>query len=252
MQAFIVHRNKIHIRGMHAYINSRTDHLKLYYVLHVYVFLYVLHFRLLQEGVEPYELDKLTRSFGFPVGAATLFDEVGIDVGSHIAVDLARAFGDRFSGGNVMLLEDLVLSGFLGRKSGKGIFIYDGAKGKGSRPVNMDALSIVKQKYSLASKGANSTEDLILRMVSRFVNEAVICLEEGILDNPLEGDVGAVFGLGFPPFTGGPFRWVDHYSASKLVKKMEGYAGLYGVAFEPAHTLMEMAKKSSKKFYTKA
>lgn len=146
-------------------------------------------------------------------------------------------------------MQDLVLAGFLGRKSGKGIFLYDGTKGKGIRPVNMDFLSIVKEKYSLVSKGVNTTEDLTLRMVSRFVNEAVLCLEEGILDNPLEGDIGAVFGLGFPPFSGGPFRWVDHYTASKLVEKMKSYADLYGIAFKPAQTLLDMAKDSSKKFY---
>ncbi|XP_018794712.1 PREDICTED: trifunctional enzyme subunit alpha, mitochondrial [Bactrocera latifrons] len=208
--------------------------------------------RLMQEGVEPTELDNLTKLFGFPVGAATLFDEVGIDVGAHIAFDLAKAFGERFSGGNLNLLQDLVLAGFLGRKSGKGIFIYDGTKGKGSRPVNMDFLTIVKEKYSLVSKGANTTEDLTIRMVARFVNEAVLCLEEGILDNPLEGDIGAVFGLGFPPFSGGPFRWVDHYTASKLVENMKSYADLYGIAFKPAQTLVDMAKDSSKKFYPNA
>ncbi|EDW57841.1 trifunctional enzyme subunit alpha, mitochondrial [Drosophila virilis] len=206
--------------------------------------------RLLQEGVDAKELDQFTKKFGFPVGAATLADEVGIDVGSHIAVDLAKSFGDRFSGGNLEVMQDLVLAGFLGRKSGKGIFLYDG-KSKGSRPVNTDALEIVKQKYSLVSKGANSPEDLTLRMVSRFVNEAVLCLEEKILDSPLEGDVGAVFGLGFPPFTGGPFRWVDQYGAGKLVSKMQSYADLYGAPFKPAQTLLDMAKDPSKKFYPK-
>ncbi|CAD6996947.1 unnamed protein product [Ceratitis capitata] len=205
--------------------------------------------RIIQEGLEPADLDKLTKKFGFPVGAATLVDEVGIDVGSHIAADLAKAFGERLGGGDSNLMKDMVLAGFLGRKSGKGLFIYDGSKGKGSRPVNMDALSIIREKYSLVSKGANSPEDLTLRMVTRFVNEAVLCLEEGILANPLEGDIGAVFGLGFPPFSGGPFRWVDHYSASKIVAKMESYANLYGIAFKPAQTLLDMAKDSSKKFH---
>lgn len=193
-------------------------------------------------------MDSLTKTFGFPVGAATLADEVGIDVGSHIAVDLAKAFGDRFSGGNLDIMKDLVNSGFLGRKSGKGIFLYEG-KTKGKRPVNEEALNILKKKYALSPKGATSSEDMTLRMVSRFVNEAVLCLEEKVLPNPLEGDVGAVFGLGFPPFTGGPFRWVDHYGANKLVSKMQLYADLYGAPFKPAQTLLDMAKDSSKKFH---
>lgn len=78
----------------------------------------------------------------------------------------------------------MVQAGFLGRKSGKGIFVYE--KGKKSREVNHEALEILK-KYSTAPKGAFDSEDNTLRMVTRFVNEAVLCLEENILANPLEG-----------------------------------------------------------------
>ena len=80
--------------------------------------------RLLQEGVDPKELDSLTKKFGFPVGAATLADEVGIDVGSHIAKDLSNVFGERFSGGDLRVMNDFVEAGILGRKSTKGIYLY--------------------------------------------------------------------------------------------------------------------------------
>merc|ERR1719346_435117 len=202
--------------------------------------------RLLQEGVDPKKIDKLSKQYGFPVGIATLIDEVGIDVAAHVAEDLQKAYGERFKGGNPDVLNGLVAAKCMGRKSNKGLFVY--AKGSKDRPVNQEGMGIVK-KFALEAPAATSgDEDIVLRMVSRFANEAVASHQDGILATPLEGDIGAVFGLGFPPFSGGPFRYIDTMGAQKFVDHMRRFEQSYGVAFTPCQMLQDMAK-SGKKFY---
>eukprot|EP00096_Caligus_rogercresseyi_P012963 TRINITY_DN562_c0_g1_i1.p1 TRINITY_DN562_c0_g1~~TRINITY_DN562_c0_g1_i1.p1 ORF type:complete len:763 (-),score=220.08 TRINITY_DN562_c0_g1_i1:295-2583(-) len=203
--------------------------------------------RLLQEGVDPKKLDTLTKGYGFPVGVATLIDEVGIDVAFHVANNLGKAYGPRFSGGDPAVLETLVKAGYAGRKSGKGCFDY--SQGKGSRPVNEKALEIFKEN-SLEPCGLSEDEDIQLRLSLRFVNEAVLSYQDGILKTPLEGDVGAVFGLGFPPIYGGPFRYTDILGAQYVVDNMRRFEQVYGAPFTPCQMLVDMAA-SGKKFYAK-
>ncbi|GMR53144.1 hypothetical protein PMAYCL1PPCAC_23339, partial [Pristionchus mayeri] len=202
--------------------------------------------RLMQEGVAPAELDKLTKQYGWPVGAATLADEVGIDVAAHVASFLGQSFGERMKGADG-LLKEMIDAGFKGRKTGKGIFVYGSGK-KGEKKANEESMKIL-QKYRLAPKASvSSKSDQQLRIVSRFVNEALMCLEEGIIASPSDGDIASVFGLGFPPFWGGPFRFVDLYGADKLNADMNRYAAEYGVAFKPCNLLAQYAK-SGEKFY---
>merc|ERR1711953_753522 len=206
--------------------------------------------RLLQEGVDPKRIDTLSKGYGFPVGVATLIDEVGVDVAAHVAEDLGKAFGDRFSGGNPEVLKSMVEKGCLGRKSGKGCFMYSDAKSS-DRQINPEAESIFKQFASDPIEGVDQDEDLQLRLVTRFVNEAVMSLQDGVLRTALEGDIGAVFGLGFPPMRGGPFRYVDTKGAQNIVDIMRKYEAVYGTPFTPCQLLVDMAKSGDKFYKTK-
>jgi enoyl-CoA hydratase / long-chain 3-hydroxyacyl-CoA dehydrogenase len=204
---------------------------------------------LLLEGVSIPDMEKSLRSFGFPVGPISLLDEVGIDIGLHIMPTLQSAFGARMGGGGESLMREMVNRGEVGRKSGKGFFLYakdNNSKKKkgGKKEINPTALELIKEQVQ-----PNSNQDLLSetaqveRLFLRMVNEAVFCLQDGILSSPVDGDIGAVFGLGFPPFLGGPFRWIDSVGADVVVQKMEYYEKSCGERFKPAPLLVEKAQK---------
>uniref|UniRef100_A0A915PQF1 Trifunctional enzyme subunit alpha, mitochondrial n=1 Tax=Setaria digitata TaxID=48799 RepID=A0A915PQF1_9BILA len=209
--------------------------------------------RLLQEGVQPDVIDDMTKNYGFPVGAATLADEVGLDVAQHVAKFLDETLGPRVGGGSVELLEEMVASGFKGRKSGKGCFSYGNSKKFGvfskKKSVNEAALRILQKYQLIPDPTVSSLADRQLRLLCRYVNEAAICLEEGVISSPSDGDTASVFGIGFPPFWGGPFRFVDMYGADKLISNMSRYAEAYSSEqFKPAQIIQDHAKRNTR-FY---
>lgn len=202
---------------------------------------------LVGDGVDPESIDKLVTKWGLPVGPITLADEVGLDVAYHVNQTLSKALGVRMNGGDIKLFEEMIEQGFMGKKSGKGFFVQPPKGKKAKKTLNADAMNIVR-KYQKADRKV-SEEDTVNRLVSRFVNEAVFCVQDEIIESPLEGDIGAVFGIGFPPFIGGPFRYVDKVGSTKFTEMMQRYADQYGPQFTPAPLLQDMAK-TNKKFHS--
>jgi 3-hydroxyacyl-CoA dehydrogenase/enoyl-CoA hydratase/3-hydroxybutyryl-CoA epimerase len=195
--------------------------------------------RILAEGVDPHAIDDAMVKFGFPVGPITLCDEVGIDVGAKIGPILQAAFGERMAPAGAS--DALIKAGFLGRKSGKGFYLYDSTQ-KGSKPVNTELYKLLGVKPGKAM----DAQEIAERCVYMMLNEAVYCLQEGILHEAMHGDIGAIFGLGFPPFRGGPFRYIDREGAASVLARMEALADQHGPRFTPAPLLKEKAKKKQR------
>lgn len=198
--------------------------------------------RLLLAG-EPIEvLDKTFVKFGFPVGPITLLDEVGIDVAGKVAPILTDALGERFRAPNAFnkLLDD----GRKGRKSKKGFYLYDGKK-KGK---HVD--SSVYQVIGISPSASLAADEMIERCVLPMLNEAAWCLQDDIIRSPRDGDIGAIFGIGFPPFRGGPFRYMDSLGIANVVARLQHYAEKEGDCFKPCDLLIEMAAEN-KQFYSK-
>ncbi|HEX5726149.1 MAG TPA: 3-hydroxyacyl-CoA dehydrogenase NAD-binding domain-containing protein [Longimicrobiaceae bacterium] len=194
---------------------------------------------LLEEGVRIEEIDRAMTAWGFPVGPITLYDEVGLDVAFHAGKIMAAAFSQRMTPSTV--IEKLVGDGRQGRKNGKGFFTYE--KGKKGGPD--------ESVYALIGSPAPKPlprEEIQDRLALVMVNEAVRTLEEGVLRTPRDGDVGAVMGIGFPPFRGGPFWYVDQTGARSVVERLRALEREHGPRFAPAPLLAERAASGEKFF----
>lgn len=203
---------------------------------------------LLDEGGDIIQIDKEMNLFGFPVGPITLADEVGIDVGAHIMSgelmqDLLKT-RPKFKISKTLL--EISKAGYKGRKNKKGFYKYDENGKKVSGQVDANIYSY----YGGNARKKADANDIHMRCAMAMVNEAALCLQENIIANPLDGDIGAIFGLGFPPFRGGPFRYIDSLGAQKVVDILNDLTVRFGERFEPAQILVDYAK-AGKKFYDK-
>jgi 3-hydroxyacyl-CoA dehydrogenase/enoyl-CoA hydratase/3-hydroxybutyryl-CoA epimerase len=190
---------------------------------------------------EPIEhIDKSLVKFGFPVGPVKLLDEVGIDVGTKIGPILQAQFGDRFAsnpGFDKILADDRK-----GKKNKRGFYDYSGKK------PGKEVDSSIYTLLGITPASKMSHEQIAERCVLLMLNEAAMCLDEGVVRNARDGDIGAIFGIGFPPFLGGPFRYMHTLGIAHVVARLEYYQGLLGDKFTPANNLKKMVKEG-RSFY---
>jgi len=196
--------------------------------------------RLLMEGVPIAAIDAAMTAWGFPVGPITLLDEVGLDVAAKAGHVMQEAFGDRLA--EACNLGALVADGRLGRKNGRGFFLY--RAGKKSDP---DA-SVYGVLGATPAAPPVDAAPVAERLAFAMLNEAARALEEGVIAQPRDGDVGALFGIGFPAFRGGPFRTIDALGARTAVDTLSRLAETHGARFAPAASLLAQAERGGR-FY---
>ncbi len=200
---------------------------------------------LLGEGARIEDVDRAITAFGFPVGPFVLYDEVGLEVAQHAGETVSRAFGDRFPITNVV--PELVKAGARGKRSGTGFLIWPKPR---KLPGGVGRFLPAQQRvenpkvYELVGRPASrnfSEQEIQERLVLLFVNEAIRCLEAGVLRSPTDGDLGAALGLGFPPFHGGPFHYADAYGLRALDSMLRRLADRCGPRYAPAQLLVDRA-----------
>ena len=193
--------------------------------------------RMVAEGVSPTLVENAAKLMGMPLGPLQLVDETSIDLGVKIAKATRAAMGDAYPDDAVdAVIFRLADQGRLGRKAKAGFYDYDeGAKRQGLWPG-------LATEWPEADQQPDLTE-LQHRLMFAQSLEAVRALQDGVLEDIREGDVGAILGWGFAPWTGGPFGWLDMLGAARAVEIAEGLARKFGPRFAAPQLLKDMAAK---------
>jgi len=195
--------------------------------------------RLLTEGEKVENVDDALVKFGFPVGPIQLLDEVGIDTGTKIIPVLEAAYGERFSP-PANVVSAILNDDRKGRKNGRGFYLYAAKGRKSKKQVDPSVYGLI----NVSGQGKLTAQQCAERCVMMMLNEAARCFDEQVIKSARDGDIGAVFGIGFPPFLGGPFRYMDSLGAGEVVATLQRLASLYGSRFTPCERLREMAENN--------
>ncbi|MEI6896412.1 MAG: 3-hydroxyacyl-CoA dehydrogenase NAD-binding domain-containing protein [Psychromonas sp.] len=195
---------------------------------------------ILQEGGHVTEIDNSIKEFGLPMGPFVLADEVGIDIGFHVATILEQAYGERMKVAGIFK-HIFVEHKLLGKKSGVGFYRHNG-KSKLSANKNIEAILTFYRADHNITVQTFTQQTIVDRCILIMVNEAARCLQEGIIENPAYLDMAMLMGSGFPAFRGGLLKYADNQSLQTVCEQLKVLSERYGSRFTPAQLLVDKAQ----------
>ena len=195
---------------------------------------------LVRDGADFQHVDKVMEKFGWPMGPAYLLDVVGMDTGKHAGEVMAEGFPDRMKHDGQTAIDVMFENNRYGQKNDVGFYKYElDKKGKQKKVVDEETYKLLEPVVQ--GKKEFDEEDIIARMMIPLCLETVRCLEDGIVEDPADADMGLIYGIGFPPFRGGALRYIDDMGVDKFVELADKYADL-GALYHPTDKLRDMAK----------
>ena len=201
---------------------------------------------LMRDGADFQAIDKVMEKFGWPMGPAYLMDVVGIDTGVHAAAVMADGFPDRMKHDFKDVSEIMFENKRYGQKTKVGFYKYEeDKKGKPKKVVDEQTYELIKPH--VADRQEFDADEIIARMMIPLCTETVRCLEDNIVGSAAEADMAMIYGIGFPPFRGGPMRYIDSIGVKEFVALCDKYAHL-GKLYEAPQMLKDMAE-SGKSFF---
>lgn len=204
---------------------------------------------LLRDGGDYLQIDKVMETFGMPMGPSYLTDVVGIDTSHHVGDVLAEGYPDRMSKTFRSALDVMYEQKRLGQKNGIGFYKYENdPKGKPVKKVDPETESLIAS-VRVDGKKEFTDEEIIDRMMLPMIIETVRCLDDRIVETPIEADMGLILGTGFPPFRGGALKYADSIGMKAILEKCAKYASL-GKLYEPTESMKKMAAEG-KAYYPK-
>jgi len=207
--------------------------------------------KLIADGGNPQQIDKVMEKFGWPMGPAYLLDVVGLDTGKHAAAVMAEGFPDRMSSGDGSVIDAMYNAKRYGQKNGVGFYKYElDKKGKPKKLPDPDGDAVVQSVQPSGQKDFESSE-IIERLMIPLSIETARCVEDNIVSSPAEADMGLVYGVGFPPFKGGALHHVDKLGLEKFCASADKYQAL-GPLYHPTDNMREMAKNNTGFYATHA